>query len=679
MTAQPLDAAFDTSRATFDGTTLDVTTGEIRRTWTWTGRGFLTTAVANAASGEVWQRDRAPGAFCDWILPGWESDALGAELTDLRAGEADDEGFTSAHLAVTADLTYSEARMAVRFVIWAYPGAPGLRTQLHVRGLPGYRVSERMPDRLRQATLRMDTVPVDFAGVTRRAFGYYNNTQRRNDAHLDILKEAVVDRPLRGTEWYDWPSALCLERGGEGLALVKESYKCVNQTAVGGGVVECGVFTCSPALGLTSTGWGIRPDEVVTDRFREAWASWCLVYGGGDHAPDDARELAFKRFGRQRYPLDPDRDLYTMANPWGSSGLYVDGESLTGRSLAAEENVLREIESQADLGLDVQQIDDGWQVAPDAEHTWQCERWAPHPARYPEGWDRVRARADELGVTLGLWAPAEVISLEELKVAYDAGDFRYYKLDFANLTTRDALDDLMAKVRAFIKYTDHRVRVNWDVTENPPRVGYFFAREYGSLYLENRKPSTPPHAVYRPHTVLGDAWLVSKYLNLTKVQVSVQNPDRVDPQRSDARFHPHPYTVAITLMASPIFFQLTQLYDDHARDAIRALLAVYKEHRAAMARGYVFPIGQKPDNGSWTGFQCHDFASGTGYLTIFRERNQPEPERELALRFAAGRRLEIMDLMRGASRTVDVGEDGKVWFRIEHPADFRFLRYVPAG
>jgi len=280
---------------------------------------------------------------------------------------------------------------------------------------------------------------------------------------------------------------------------------------------------------------------------------------------------------------------------------------------------------------------------------------------------------------LGLWAPAEEISLEALKANYEAGDFRYYKLDFANLTTRDALDDLMGKVRAFIKDTDHRVRVNWDVTENPPRVGYFFAREYGSLYLENRKPSTPAHAVYRPHTVLGDAWLVSKYLNLTKVQVSVQNGDRVDPQRSDARFHPHPYLVAITLMASPIFFQMTQLYDDHARDVIRDLLSVYKRHRAAMARGYVFPIGEKPDNGSWTGFQCHDSASGSGYLMVFRERNQPAPEWKLALRFVAGRRLEIEDLVHGESRTVDVGEDGKVWFRIEHPADFRFLRYEPVA
>jgi hypothetical protein len=157
----------------------------------------------------------------------------------------------------------------------------------------------------------------------------------------------------------------------------------------------------------------------------------------------------------------------------------------------------------------------------------------------------------------------------------------------------------------------------------------------------------------------------------------VQNPDRVDPLRSDARFHPHPYTVAIALMASPIFFQLTQLYDEHARDVIRELLSVYRAHRTAMARGYVFPIGDKPDNGSWTGFQCHEMASGSGYLTIFRERNQPEPERELALRFVAGRRLAIEDLMRGETRTVDVGEDGRVWFRIEHPADFRFLRYVP--
>ena len=53
--------------------------------------------------------------------------------------------------------------------------------------------------------------------------------------------------------------------------------------------------------------------------------------------------------------------------------------------------------------------------------------------------------------------------------------------------------------------------------------------------------------------------------------------------------------LAITLMATPLFSQLTQLYSPQARDEIRALLSVYKRWRDEIYRGYVFPIGDKPD------------------------------------------------------------------------------------
>jgi hypothetical protein len=142
-------------------------------------------------------------------------------------------------------------------------------------------------------------------------FGYYNDTQRRNDTHLDILKEEVIDRPLRGPEWCDWSSALCVEDDCSGLALLRESHRCVNQVGH-----ACGHFYCDPDTGLEATGWGVLPQEIAADRYRAGWATWCLVYG-----PTDVdRQLTFKRFDRIRYPTDPDRDIYIMANTWGSCG-----------------------------------------------------------------------------------------------------------------------------------------------------------------------------------------------------------------------------------------------------------------------------------------------------------------------------------------------------------------------
>ncbi len=646
------------AHATFDNGVLTITTGELARTWRWTGKGFVTTSLRDETTGREWARAE-PALPCDWLLPGFANENPDAELTHVSAAVSDDEGFTSEHIEVVASMDYPDANAKVLFVVWVYPDSPGIRTQLRIMRTGEY---GGKPTR---ATLRVDHAPVAFGDAQRRAIGYYNETQRRNDTHEDILKEHVTAAPCMGPEWSDWSSILCVEDAAGGMALVKESHKCPNQWGHDGGF-----FKCDPAVGLESAGWGVLPQEIRDDRYREAWASWCVVFAAGE----DAREIAFKRFDRIRYPLDPKRDIYIMANTWGSG---TDQPGDTGRDYANEDVALREIDSAADLGIDVQQIDDGWQ-SPKGGKNWQCDTWRPHPERYPEGWKRVREHAAQKGVTMGLWAAAQPISLEDLEFNFDTGDFRHYKLDFADLPSRDPIEALMEKVRAFIQYTGHQVRVNWDVTENPPRYGYFFAREYGLLYLENRKPRFPAWVSYRPHTVLRDLWQVAKYINLNKVQCSVQNVEAVDPNWSDARLHNHPYSVAIALMGTPLFFQLTSRYSPAARDQIRALLSVYKQHREEMYQGYVFPIGDKPSNRSWTGFQNHNFDTGAGYLTIFRELHNPEPEQTLRLRFVAGKTLLLAHLCRGEERTVEVGEDGKVAFGIGQPAGFLFCRYQEA-
>lgn len=445
---------------------------------------------------------------------------------------------------------------------------------------------------------------------------------------------------------------MCTEAGREGFCLVKESHKCANQQGVNTGGFQC------DSRGVASTGWGPAPADILTKRFRSCWASWAVVYDGGD----DGRELAIKTFDRQRYPVDPERDIYIMANTWGSGG--DKSESL---EASREENILNQIESCQDLGIDVQQIDDGWQGN-------QYETWFPVKQRYPKGWKNVRAAAREAGIKLGLWA-AWGIGEKALLATHDDGGFNYYKIDFANLNTYDKLEALTTKMRDLIRHSGHTVRVNWDVTENPARVGYYFARDLGNIYLENRKPMLPAHVVYVPYLVLRDAWHVAHYTNLNRFQITVQNIERVNPETSNARMHNHPYCVAITLMGSPIFFQETTYYTEEARGQIRPLLALYKKHREQMYRGYVFPIGDKPDDASWTGFQNHDPATGAGYLMIFRELRATEYKKPIPLRFVADTRIRLTDLRTSSERTVAVPPDGKVQFEINSAPGFQFLRY----
>ncbi|MBT7303937.1 MAG: hypothetical protein HN849_30675, partial [Victivallales bacterium] len=130
-----LRETFGTSTARLCDGALTIGTGKMERTWRWTGDGFSSVALRDLSSGAEWAGD---AANADWRLPGWRDANPPAELVSVTAGEDSDEGFTSPHLAVVAEMLYPAAKLRLRFTVWAYPGAMGLRTQLEVQALAGY-------------------------------------------------------------------------------------------------------------------------------------------------------------------------------------------------------------------------------------------------------------------------------------------------------------------------------------------------------------------------------------------------------------------------------------------------------------------------------------------------------------------------------------------------------------
>lgn len=657
----PIDLKLREAHAYTRNDELIVTTGRVERVWKLTKHGLATQSFRDVSMGQGWC-----GAYggCDWQMPEGE-DTGPATLVSLEADVSDDEGFTREHVRVAATFRYAEQGLEVRMEIWAYPMASGFRTQLSAKLLEGAEVAE--PSGLQGGPEDgcVDRLPVVGAANRRRWFGYYNATQVRNDTHQHILKEEVVEHALMGTESCHWASAACVEDDAGGIALIKESHKCVNQSGyVGGG------FFVDEQDGLQCTGWGLRYGDLKVDDFTQGWATWSVLWVGGDHE----REQSIKRFDRDRFPIDPARDIYIQANTWGSTDNGRDA-----RRAAGPESVLKELEVCSEMGIDVLQIDDGWQVPPGCE-TWDPgdNGWHPHPEHYPDGWGPVRERAAALGVKLGLWAAAEPVGLEELQANYEQGGFVQFKLDFAVLRRKEQIDELMNKVRRFIKQTGHKVRVNWDVTENPARYGYFFAREYGCIYLENRKPVRPLSVIYRPHTVLRDLWQLSRYLNLNRFQCSIQNVERVLPRWSDANLHSHSYATAIALMGIPLFFQETKYYSDDAKAEIRELLKIYKAHRDALYAGLVGPIGDCPDNASWTGFQCQcddGFSDSEGYLMLFRERCNAEPQASIKLRGLKHGTITLENLVTGETHVQQLGPDQTISMTIPQAPGFAFLRY----
>jgi hypothetical protein len=660
----PVNTTLQNASVNFVGDSLIVNTGLVERTYHWTGKGFVTTSLENLTTKQNWV-NKKPTHNADWSLPGLIDNNSNAKLIFLTAEKSDDQGFTSKHIQVIAEIEYPKAKIAIQYIIWVYPNSPGLRTQVAVKALPGFD-----PAKITAEPRRAEYLPIDFKNLSAKTIGYYNDTQHRNYPKTELLKEEFQPAPIKLPQTSDSSSILSIQTPSQGFCLIKESHKCVNQKGY-----DTGHFALDNA-GISATGWGIMPADIIADHFRIAWANWIIVYKGAD----DDRQLAIKKFDRIRYPIDPDRDIYILANTWGSGNK---------RKAAIEGNVLTEIQSAAELGIDALQIDDGWQVPPGL--TWQYTvDWLPYPTRYPQGWKNVVHAAKRHNIDLGLWVPSgmhaqsnldkygDVTATDaELRANYDAGHFKYYKFDFSFLKDYQAREDLVKRTRDFILYTNHSVRVNWDVTENEPRIGYYYAREYGNIFLSNRMLLNMPHAdyVYIPHLMLREAWQVAKYLNLNKFQVNVQNIDLVLPTHSDAYKHNHPYTVAIALMANPLFFQETHYYSHKARKEIRDLLTIYKKYRDEIYQGYVFPISEKPDNKSWPAFQCHLPNTNAGYLMIFRELENKQTEKQIMLKFLAGKTIKIKNLITNEKQTKKLNNLAQTTFNIENPANFLFLRY----
>lgn len=501
---------------------------------------------------------------------------------------------------------------------------------------------------------RTGFIPVDASLLQRRYAGYYNDTQHRNTRETPLLRETVITQKVNEKEYNSWANVLFVEDSKDALIMVKESHKCVNQYGY-----DTGDFIIEKR-GISNTGTSLLPHEILLDKYRHAWASWVIV---GENS-EDGREYALKSFERKRFPVNLSTDVYIMANTWGSD---------RGVEASTEGNVLKEMPIQKSLGIDVQQIDDGYQK-PKTKNGKQ-NGWYPHPDRYPEGFVNVKRKAEELNLKLGLWYAAMQVSLKEMKDNYDAAGFSFYKLDFAYLRNHSNIEQMIEKIRAYELYTNHKSKVNWDVTENAPRFGFFWAKEYGCVFLENRKPKFPENVVYVPYLVLRDLWHLSKYCNLNKFQGLVQNKDMVDKERSDAYKYSHAYTTAISLMSTPLFFQETQFYSQEALDEIKEVLSAYKKERKSIYQCLVYPIGNEPNNASWTGFQAYNKNTNTGYLNLFREIDNPDKSFSYKLRFLSDCTIKITNLMTGKIFEKEVDKNGNVNFTIENPGEFRMLKY----
>ncbi len=369
-----------------------------------------------------------------------------------------------------------------------------------------------------------------------------------------------------------------------------------------------------------------------------------LAYVGGTAG----RVAALQGWQRQLRRFDPARDGLFLSNTWGD------------RSRDArinEEFVLKEVAAGAQLGVDIVQVDDGWQKGRTANSAaargkgvwdgyWAADPqfWLPDPQRFPRGLAPVVQAAKSHNMKFGLWfGPDSSHGMANWE--RDAGrlldlhrqdGIDYFKIDSVKATTPATEQNLRRFFDRVLEQSGGQVVFDLDVTAEI-RPGYFGLPHVGPLFVENRY--TDFHR-YWPHQTLRNLWKLAHYVDPLRLRMELLNNRRNAEKYPDDPLAPARYKAdalfAVTMFANPLgWFEVSNLPADYVSE-LKPLVAAWKRERAAMLGGTLLPIGAAPDGVAWTGFASVAADRRGGYLLLFRENNpRGEWQTEVPL-FAAG-------------------------------------------
>ena len=319
--------------------------------------------------------------------------------------------------------------------------------------------------------------------------------------------------------------------------------------------------------------------------------------------------------------------LHTMSNTWGDRN---------GRTRVSDEFIRLEIDSAADLGLDVVQIDDGWQKGipdvydDDHNRVFEGDFWKLKYEKFPNGMEPISKYARNKEVELGLWFAPESRGrfknverdLAVLKQAYREWKIKYFKLDMIKLPNGEYANSMLDFLDEVFSLGDD-VSVELDVTADV-RLGYLASAPYGTIFVENRYSAW---SNYYPHRTLRNLWSLSRFIPTSKFQFELLNPELcTDKYSSDDAFRPELYDIdylfASVMYSNPLFWMETQFLSDECRARLKKIIGIWKKHRKALVSADIYPIAEEPNGASMTGFVAD--AGDEILVSVFRESTERE-------------------------------------------------------
>ena len=271
------------------------------------------------------------------------------------------------------------------------------------------------------------------------------------------------------------------------------------------------------------------------------------------------------------------RDGLFLSNTWGD------------RSRDArikEAFLLKEVAAGAKLGVDIVQIDDGWQkgrsansVASRGKGVWNGywaadpEFWNADPDRFPNGLECVVDAARKNGMHFGLWFGPDSSNsaanwkkdADHLLKFYKMG-ISYFKIDSMKTHDKQSLTNQRAMFDRMLEGSKGNMVFDLDVTAEI-RPGYFGLPDIGPLFVENRY--TDFHR-YWPHQTLRNLWELSHVVDPVRLRMELLNNTRcVEKYKNDplapALYKPD-VLFAVSMTASPLgWFEVSNLPDDYVK------------------------------------------------------------------------------------------------------------------
>ena len=382
-----------------------------------------------------------------------------------------------------------------------------------------------------------------------------------------------------------------------------------------------------------------KPDDFIVDGTKRkiapipnGYALAELVYRGGEAG----RQRTVVAFQRALRPYRPGRDGILLSNTWGAGN---------GDSRICQDFLLKEIEAGAKMGVDVIQIDDGWQHGRTANSRKQANAgrkkvwngyWAADPdfwtedrERFPDGLDLLVKKAAEKGMRFGLWfGPDSSNEAENWEKDADCLlDYHrrlgidYFKMDSMKLYSPLALERNRKMFDKMLADSDGKMVFDLDCTAEI-RPGFFGLIDIGPLFVENRYTV---RTVYWPHHTLKNLWDLSHVIDPVRLRLEFNNPDTnhkvyEGSPLSHAKYRPDAL-FATVMAASPLAWMELSDVSEKSIAAIAPLVRRWKAERARWHGGVIHPVANRPDGVAWTGFVSEAADGKGGYALLFRELN----------------------------------------------------------